>query len=166
MDKKKLLVVLAVVAVVGLATFFRMYDITNYPPGLFPDEAANGEDALLIMEGDYRPFYPRGNGRESLFFYLEAISLSLFGVGVWQLHLVAALIGVLTVLATYFATRVWFGRLAGILAAGLLATNHWHVTMSRTGFRAILIPLLVALFTAWVGYTIQAVKKKRSRSSM
>ena len=144
-----------------LAIFFRFYDIQNYPPGLFPDEAANGEDVLLILDGDIRPFYPRGNGREGLFFLLQAASVWLFGVGVWQLHVVAAFVGVLTVWAMYFASRVWFGRLAGVIAALLLATNHWHVTLSRTGFRAILIPLFVLLFTAWVGYTIQSVKRQQ-----
>jgi len=150
-------ILLAVIVV--LAVWFRFYDIQQYPSGLFPDEAANGEDALLVLDGDWRPFYPRGNGREGLFFFLEALAIKAFGIGVWQLHIVSAAIGVLTVVATYFATRVWFGRLSGLLAAGLLATNHWHVTMSRTGFRAILIPLFMALFTAWVGYTITAAKE-------
>lgn len=148
-----------------LAIFFRFYDIQNYPPGLFPDEAANGEDVLLILSGDVRPFYPRGNGREGLFFMLQAVAVWLFGVGVWQLHIVAATVGVLTVLAMYFATRVWFGRLAGLMAALLLATNHWHVTLSRTGFRAIMIPLFVLLFTAWAGYTIQSVKRQQHARS-
>ncbi len=155
----------ALLIIIILAAGFRLYDIQGYPGGLFPDEAANGEDALLVLDGDIRPFYPRGNGREGLYFFLEALSIKFFGIGVWQLHLVSALIGVATVAAMYFATRPWFGRVAGLLAAGLLATNHWHVTMSRTGFRAILIPLAVALFTAWVGYTISAVKKKKLRAS-
>lgn len=152
---------LAVVGVVLVAIWFRFYDIQNYPAGLFPDEAANGEDALLILAGDYRPFYPRGNGREALFLYLDALSIKLLGIGVWQLHVVSAGVGVLSVLAMYFAARVWFGRLAGVLAALFLATSHWHVTLSRTGFRAILIPLFVAAFTALVGYAIAAVKQGR-----
>lgn len=166
MNHKTLWTALAIIGIVVLAAFFRFYNITEYPPGLFPDEAANGEDALLILEGDTRPFYPRGNGREGLFFYLEAASIWFFGIGVWQLHIVSALIGTLTVLAMYFATKVWFGRLAGILAALFLATNHWHVTMSRTGFRAILIPLFVALFTAWVGYTIKSAKAGKIKTSL
>lgn len=156
MDRKVWLTLLAVMGVVLVAIGFRFYDIQHYPPGLFPDQAANGEDALLILDGDWRPFYPRGNGREALFFYVQAALIKLFGSGVWPLFAASALVGVATVLATFFATRVYFGRLAGVLAALFLATNHWHVTLSRTGFRAILIPLFVALFTALVGYTIQA----------
>lgn len=151
--------------IVILAAWFRWYDISNYPPGLFPDEAANGEDVQLILQGDIRPFYERSNGREGLFFFLQAVSVKLFGVGVWQMHVVSGLVGILTVLAIYFATRVWFGRLSGLLAALLLATNQWHVTLSRTGFRAILIPLVIALFTALVGATIVAVKNNRKGAS-
>jgi hypothetical protein len=165
MHAKTWLVGGAVIGALLLAAGFRFYDIQNYPPGLFPDEAANGEDALLILNGDLRPFYPRGNGREALFFYLEALSVRLAGIGVWQLHAVSAAVGVTTVVAMYFATRVWFGRLAGLLAALFLATNHWQVTLSRTGFRAILVPLFVALFTAWVGYTVAEVRRGKTGRS-
>lgn len=166
MPRNVLLTVAAVVGVVALAGCFRFYDITHYPPGLFPDQAANGEDVLLILEGDTRPFYPRGNGREALFFYLQAALVKAFGIGVWPMFAASALVGVGTVLAVFFATRVYFGRLSGILAALFLATNHWHVTLSRTGFRAILIPLFVALFTALVGYTIQATTKRVRAASL
>lgn len=158
--------IVAVVGVIAIAAWFRFYDITNYPPGLFPDQAANGEDALLILDGDVRPFYPRGNGREALFFYLQAAFIKVFGIGVWPMFAASALVGTLTVPALFFATRVYFGRLAGVLAALFLATNHWHVTLSRTGFRAILIPLFVALFTALVGYTVRAVNKKQQRAAV
>jgi len=166
MSKKTFIIGLALISIITLSAFFRFYDIQNYPAGLFPDEAANGEDALLILDGDMRPFYPRGNGREALYFFLEAASIWLFGVGVWQLHIVSALISVFTVLAMYFATKVWFGRLAGLLAALFLATNPWYVTMSRTGFRAILIPLFIALFTAWIGYVIKSAKQGRKKTAL
>lgn len=148
-------------AVLALAAAFRFYDLQHYPPGLFSDEAANGLDVFSILDGDVQPFYPRNNGREALFFYLQALLVKLFGVGVWQLHAAAGVVGVLTVLMVFFATRVWFGRLAGVLAALLLATNHWHVTLSRTGFRAIMVPFFIAAFTAAVGFTVQAVRSGR-----
>jgi hypothetical protein len=152
---------IALACIVALAAFLRLYGITEYPPGLFPDEAANGEDVMLILQGDTRPFYPRGNGREAMFFYLQAAMVRAFGVGVWPMHAASALVGIATVLAMYFATRVYFGRLAGLLAALFLATSSWHLTLSRTGFRAIQIPLILLLFTAFVGYVVQSVKQKR-----
>jgi hypothetical protein len=163
--KKNVIVGVSLLAIIGLASFFRFYDLQNYPPGLFPDQAANGEDALLILEGDMRPFYERGNGREALFFYLQAWLIAGFGVGVWPMFAASALVGVATVGLTYFATRPWFGKTAGLMAALLLATNHWHVTLSRTGFRAILLPLMVVGFTAAAGYAILAVKDGRLKKA-
>lgn len=145
----------------ALAIGFRFYDIQHYPPGLFPDQAANGEDALLILQGDLRPFYPRGNGREALFFFLQAGLIKLFGIGVTPMFAASALVGVLTVAAVFLAVKPFFGRLAALLSALLLATNYWHVTISRTGFRAVMIPLFVAAFTACVGYTIESVRRGR-----
>lgn len=152
---------IAVAVIVALATFLRLYGIQEYPAGLFPDEAANGEDVQLILSGDTRPFYPRGNGREAMFFYLQAAMVKTFGIGVWQMHTASALVGIATVLAMYFAASVYFGRLSGLLASLFLATSSWHLTLSRTGFRAIQIPLILLLFTAFVGYTVKAVKEKR-----
>lgn len=159
MDRQQWITGLLLAGVLLLAVGFRFYDIQNYPPGIFPDEAANGEDVLLILNGDLRPFYERGNGREALFFYLQAALVKLFGIGVWPMHAAAGIIGTLTVLATYFGTRLYFGRAAGLLAALFLATNHWHVTLSRTGFRAIMVPLCLAAFTAFVAFTVKAVKQ-------
>ena len=156
---------IALLAVVGLAWFLRVHDLGSYPPGLFPDEAVNGEDAISILHGDWQPFYSRNNGREGLFFYLQALLITTFGIGVWQMHLASAIVGTLTVAAIYLATQVYFGRLAGVLAALFLATSSWHLTLSRTGFRAILIPLFLCLFTACVGQVIVAYKGKRLRTS-
>ena len=148
-------------AVVAIALAWRFYDIQDYPPGLFPDQAANGEDVRLILNGDVRPFYPRGNGREALFFFIQAAFVKLFGIGVWPMFAASALVGSATVVALYFATRPIFGRLAALLAAFFLATSYWQMTISRTGFRAIMIPLCVAAFTALAAYVVQAVKQKK-----
>lgn len=163
MGRKAWVTRLLLLAIMLLGAWARFYDLENFPPGLFPDQAANGEDALLILEGDVRPFYPRGNGREGLFFFLQAANLKLFGIGVWPLFFASALVGTLTVPALFFATRPFFGRLSALLAAYFLATSHWHVTLSRTGFRAILVPLFVALFTSFVGYLIREVKRDKVR---
>src|ERR1700733_15055307 len=90
--------------IIVLAIFFRFYQITQMPGGLFPDEAANGLDINLMQQGNLQPFYQRGNGREALFFYMEWASTAIFGKGQWQFHITSALIGVLAVTMTYFVT--------------------------------------------------------------
>ncbi len=141
--------------IILLAGFFRFYLIGQMPGGLFPDEAANGLDINLMQQGQLQPFYERGNGREALFFYLQWGSVELFGKTPLAHHLVSATVGFLAVIFTYFLTRrlalivdpenknraVWIG----LLASFLMAASSWHVVLSRTAFRANLIPLFTTL---------------------
>lgn len=142
------------------ASFFRLWQITSLPAGLFPDEAANGLDVLLIFQGELSPFFERGLGREALFFYLQAISVAIFGIGVWQLHVVSAIIGILTVLSVWLLARKLFNEKVAFFAAFFMATSTWHTTLSRTGFRAILVPLFSTLFF----YFIYSAFKESSKN--
>ena len=144
-----------------LAAFFRLWQLNNYPGGLFPDEAANGLDILLIFQGQHSPFFERGLGREALFFYLQAISVALFGIGVWQLHIVSALIGIATVTTTWFLAKNLFNTKVAFLASFFLATSTWHTTLSRTGFRAILVPLLSTLFFYFAYLVFKETSRKK-----
>ncbi len=163
------------VAVLLAAVFFRFYQIATMPGGLFPDEAANGLDINLMQQGHLQPFYDRGNGREALFFYMLWGSVELFGKGPWQHHIVSALIGVLSVLGCFLVTRklftinhpgdkavAWRAANLALLAAFLMAVSTWHVVLSRTAFRAILIPLFTSfsLYFLLCAYTAAAKTKR------
>ncbi len=140
---------LGIVAILLIATFLRFYRLDALPPGLHPDEAANGLDVFRILEHhDFRPFYTTNGGREALLFYLQAIPVALLGATTLALRLVPALIGVLAVGATYLWIRSWFGKRTAIIAAFLLAVSPWAMTISRDGFRAGLVALMVPL-TLW-----------------
>ena len=161
--KNQKLFVFSLLIILALAGFFRLWQLETLPKGLFPDEAANGQDALLILQGKHAPFFERGLGREALYFYLLAISISLLGIGVWQIHLVSAVIGILTVLATWLLAKKLFNNRIAFLASFFLASSTWHITLSRTGFRAILIPLLSTIFFYFVFLTYkEPVKNKRA----
>lgn len=129
--------------VMAIAVGFRLYGLHTTPPGLYPDEAMNGNNALeALRTGKFQTFYPENNGREGLFINIQAASVALFGNTPYALRVVSALVGILTVLGTYLLTRRMFDdwRLAAI-AAFLIATGFWHVNFSRIGFRAIMGPL-------------------------
>jgi len=157
---KNLLFLLIILA---LASFFRLWQLDSLPAGLFPDEAANGLDILLIFQGQYSPFFERGLGREALFFYLQAVSVALFGIGVLQLHLVSALIGIITVLATFFLAKNLFNQRVAFFTAFFLATSTWHTTLSRTGFRAILVPLFATLFFYFAYLVLKENSEKKRK---
>lgn len=143
-------------AILALAAFFRFYDLAAIPPGLYPDVAINGNDAITALQNhDFKLFYPENNGREGLFINLIALSFWLFGVSVWSIKIVPALFGLLTVLGIYFLAKQLFSylgsrhsRVIGLLSAFFIAISFWHVNFSRLGFRAIMVPF----FLVWSFY--------------
>jgi len=132
-------------AVIALAATLRLYALERLPPGLYHDEAYNGLDALDVISGLRPVFFEANNGREPLFIYLVALSVSLLGRSPLAIRLVAALLGTLTVPATYFMVRELLGRREALLAAVVTAITFWHLNLSRVGFRAVSFPLLTAL---------------------
>lgn len=145
---------LLVLLIVVVAAFFRLNQIKTIPPGLYPDEAMNGNNALnAISTGDWRVFYTDNNGREGLFINLQAISIMIFGNQPWALRIVSALFGIFTVLGTYFLATRLFNWQVGAMSSFMLAISFWHTLFSRIGFRAIMAPffLVWALFFFWRG---------------
>jgi len=133
-----------------LATALRLPALGRVPPGLYHDEAYNGLDALKILDGDLSLYFAANNGREPLFIYLVALWIGLLGRSPFALRLAAFAPGLLTVAATYAAARALFTRRVGLLSAAVLSVTLWHLHLSRVGFRAVLLPLFIAL-TLWQG---------------
>src|SRR5262249_58319578 len=76
---------------VGLAAgLLRVWDLPSLPPGLHHDEAIEGLNALSILDGRPRFWFPAGGGREPLFMYLAAASVWLLGPTALALRLLAA----------------------------------------------------------------------------
>lgn len=135
---------ISIISIIFLAVFFRFFLIGSVPPGLYPDVAVNGMDAVGAMEdNDYNIFYPANNGREGLYINLLALSFKAFGVGLWQLRFVGAIIGVLSVLGIYLLGKELFNRNVGLFASLFMASSLWAVNFSRIGFRAVMVPLLL-----------------------
>ena len=109
-------ILLLLVCIIALAIFFRLFRITELPPGLYPDEAMNGNNALEAIEtGNYKVFYPENNGREGLFINLQALLLKVLVPIIgspepWMLRILSALFGILTVLGVYFLSKELFRR--------------------------------------------------------
>lgn len=150
-QSSKLLIFFLLSIVIGIAAFFRLWQLDSIPPGLYPDVALNGNEALETLKtGDFKVFYPENNGREGLMMWLIAASFSVFGASVWAIKIVAALAGVFTVLGLYLLVKELFvknyseisSRAIALLASFFLAVSFWHTNFSRIGFRAILLPLV------------------------
>ncbi|MEX0932043.1 MAG: glycosyltransferase family 39 protein [Candidatus Saccharimonadales bacterium] len=149
---------LIVASIILLAAFFRFWQLGSIPYGLYADEAVNGLDALAASNGDIKPFYTANNGREGLFILLQGLSVFILGNTILALRLVPAIIGVLAVWATYLFVNETFSKRAAMLSAFMMASAPWAVTMSRLGFRAGFIVLLLPLL-GWL--VVKALKTKR-----
>jgi len=180
-SSKKTLFLVALIVV--LAAFFRLWDLKNIPPGLYPDEAMNGNNALYALESrDFSSFYPQNNGREGLFINIQALSIKTFGNEPWALRLVSSFFGIFTVLGMFFLGRELFcgfwgkGRkisgfepeeIIGLGAAFFMAVSFWHINFSRIGFRAIMAPFFIvwALYFLLVSFRQQINGKIRILAS-
>jgi 4-amino-4-deoxy-L-arabinose transferase-like glycosyltransferase len=151
----------ALIVILIIAIFLRFYHFTSTPPGLYPDEAMDGNNAVEAVETNhFKVFYVEDNGREGLYVNIIAVFLKVWPIyEPWVIRLPAEVAGVLTVLGLYLLVAELFGNGPGLLAAFLLATSVWHITFSRIGFRAILAPL----FLVWALYLlIKAFKQNPS----
>ncbi len=180
MNKGRKISLFFLLLIIIIAGFLRAYNIKILPPGLYPDEAMNGNNALeAISTGDWKVFYPENNGREGLFINIQALSIKAFGNEPWALRIVSSIFGTLTVLGIYFLTKelfkenslvnlegfsatVLYNEKIALLSAFLIGTSFWHIMFSRIGFRAIMAPFFLtwALFfllkalrgRAWILY--------------
>ncbi len=146
--------VFVVLIILVVAVFFRFYHLEQTPPGLYPDEAMNGSNALVAnATGHYQIFYPENYGREGLFINIQALAIKFFGIHPWALRGVSAMFGVLTVLGLYLLAKELFDWKIGVISSFLLAISFWHVNFSRIGFRAIMLPfiLVYAFYFLWRG---------------
>lgn len=137
-----------------VATFLRFYKLASIPPGLHPDEAANGLDIISMIEkGKFAAIYDTNGPREALFLYLQGIfvwightfHIAALNYTPLALRIAPAIIGVVTVWAVYLLGKELYSRNVGLIAATALTVSAWHIQFSRNGFRAIMAPLALTL---------------------
>ena len=159
-DRKELI---ALIFILLLASFFRLYKLDSIPPGIYPDEALNGNQAIFEPG---KIFYPENNGREGLFMNLIALSFKIFGPSIWSFKIVSAIAGILTVFGLYLLTKELFDwneerprSIIPLISTFLISVSFWHTNFSRISFRAIMVPL----FSTFAFYFLfKAFKKEKT----
>jgi len=136
---------LAVMGSVLIGAFYRFHLLNEIPREMGCDLPLIYEDVKLVLEGKYLVFFPIHPGREGLFFYLAAPFGRAMGLDHYSVKFASACIGVATIPVLYLLVRELFGREAGVYSAFFLAVSRWHVILSRSGLRGILMPVFVML---------------------
>jgi len=153
---KKEWLILGIILVAAI--YLRGVGLDSTPPGLYPDEAMNGNNAIeTLRTGDYKVYYEDNNGREGLYIWLQAAALQWLPQTASTLRLPSVWFGIITVLGLYLLLRETYRgefnsqhkkydqKVAGLTATFFLATSFWHINFSRIAFRAIMAPAFMVL---------------------
>jgi dolichyl-phosphate-mannose-protein mannosyltransferase len=135
-------------AVTGTALLVRTIELGTLPDNFSGDEGEMGSVARTVLGGDNRdPFTTGWLGHPTLWFFLQALSLQLFGDTVFGLRMLSALLGAAAVPLVYVFARQAFGRSVAVVAAVLLSVFHFHIHYSRIGLNNIADPdfMLISL---------------------
>lgn len=133
---------LPIIFILLLAFAFRVYDLTEIPPGLTHDEANHGWDSIKVLDGVLLFYFPLNYGSEPLYNYVVAGNMALIGQNLLALRLVNVMFGMLTIAVVNLWTRWAFNRNTALVTAALIAVSFWPVASSRQALRAGMLPFL------------------------
>lgn len=156
---KKLTTCTVLTLIIAIGFFLRFYQLSQIPNGFHIDEAINGVNAYSILHtgkdsnnnwfplqtevfGDYNP---------TGYAYLAIIPIRLFGLNEFATRFPGALLGSLTVLASFLlALAIFKNKAISLLSAFLVAINPWHIVLSRSSEETLISLFFVTLSFALV----------------
>jgi hypothetical protein len=146
--------------VVLTAIFFRVFRSDVMPSGFFYDEASYGDAAVKLMNdrpvnGEKLPVYIRGDINHAAYYiYVVGAVFKMFGEGMTQERMTAALMGILGTAAFYFLLRSVFGIIPAFFGGLLFAATRWHFIFSRIAFPSVfgVFISIVCIYAAWITY--------------
>jgi 4-amino-4-deoxy-L-arabinose transferase-like glycosyltransferase len=114
------------------ALFLRVFDLTRFPAVFNGDEGEFATAAVDVIKGNLTdPFQTTFQSHPTLWLFLQAGVMRVFGEDVVGSRLISGIIGAATVPLVYLFVRRNFGVLTALTAASLLAAFHFHLFISR-----------------------------------
>lgn len=130
--------------IVLTAVLLRLVTLDRFPHVFGGDEGSQAMSAVAVLEEKLTsPFATGWYSLPTLFFFLQALSIRLFGDSVEGVRAISGLLGAAAVPFTYLLARRLFGRATAVIAAGLLALFHYHLFFSRLASMQIGDPLFL-----------------------
>lgn len=150
---------LLVILIICIGLFMRLYQLPDFPPGTWYDEATAGLEAQRILsESEYRPLYVSALMGPEHYVYLVSFLFLILPKITFVVRLATVITGVLSVPAAYLAGSQLFGRGPALALAFLVAVSRWNVNFSRIGMFNILFVLFVLL---GAGLLLKAMRRGR-----
>jgi len=139
LNSQKTIVLLILIFLLGFG--LRFFRLSTMPPALNWDEISHGYNAYSILKtgrDEWGQLLPWANFRAygdyplPANLYLTIPSISIFGLNEFGIRAPHALLGSLTILATFLLTQgLGFDLWVSLLAASLVAVNPWTLFPSR-----------------------------------
>ncbi len=142
-----------------LALALRLYHLDGFLPALHGDEGEMGILALLALHGpgpslNPLPLFSTGFlDHPTLFHYVQAGAMLLFGETETGLRRLSVIFGALCVPLVYVIGRIGWGRVAGLMAGWLLAVAHLYIQYSRialNNIETVWFTILFMLLLTWI----------------
>lgn len=153
--------------VLSMLGFFLFGTFLGVRPLANPDEGRYMEiPREMLVSGDF--ITPRLNGikyfeKPVLFYWMEALSFSAFGVNEWSGRLVPLLLALMGILGVYSAGYTLFNQKTGFYGALCLMTSGLYFTFANiiTLDMALAVFVSLGLFSFWIGfYTPPSLKRR------
>lgn len=147
------------IIVLLLASFLRLWDLGNIPPGLTPDEATLGYNAFSIMKtgrdehGQIFPiiFKSFGDYKPGLYVYAAMPFVALFGLNEVTVRLPSALAGIITVLLIYLIVREFLSN-KWPMVNGLWSKNIKSSQLTINNKSLSILSAFIAATSPWLIY--------------
>lgn len=137
MSKKAIFIFLAVLII---ASVFRLYRIVEVPPGVNRDEASIGYTAYSILQtgkDEYGKMFPLsfqsfGDWKLPLYIYTVIPFVSIFGLSELSVRLPSAILGILSIALTFYLVKILFkNNILTFITVFLAAISPWSIHFSR-----------------------------------
>jgi len=137
---------LLVLGVFCMAAYFHLYQLNTLPLEMTSDHAEKLRDINRIFNGDTMIFFASNGGREPMHFYLSALLIKVFGVGMnfFTLKLGMALAFLFSLVYVYKLGCEVGSRWTGLFFMLLLGFAAWPNIIARSGMRLVLAPVFTA----------------------
>lgn len=154
--KKSVIFILFLIII--LASILRFWQLGNTPVSPDWDEVSLGYNAYSILHtgrDEYGKFLPMvfrsyDDYKPGLYVYLIIPFIKLFGLSVPITRLPSAVLGIVTVLVTFFLVKeLTKNEKLGLISSFILSISPWHIQFSRVAFEAntgVAFNVLAALF--------------------
>lgn len=156
--------------VIFIGVLFRTICLSDFPAGVFSDEAISGYDSWCIANygvdqhlSSY-PVYLRswGSGQSALYAYLGVPLIKLFGLSSGVYRLPMALISCISIITFYYTFRKYSKNyLLVFIVVLIFFLNPWHIMKSRWALDYNLAPDFILLGVSFIIFGYHALSEKK-----